>query len=85
MPLRNVRLHTAFHNDILERLRRLERLVKYVDGRVDAQGGSYEKVFDQFVERTRQLQVEINAFAEKGDAVLCRLFEGVPEEQHNCE
>lgn len=67
--------NTAFHNDILEKLRRLESLVKYVDGRLDIQEDSCEKVVGWFVERTRQLQVDIRALAEQGDAVLCRLSE----------
>lgn len=63
---------------ILKRLDKLESLASHVDGRLDTQEDSYEKVVDRLVERTRQPHVEIRELAELGDVVLCHLSEGAP-------
>lgn len=44
---------------------KLERLVVYVDGRLDNHEDNYDKVVDRFVERTRRLQCEVHGVAQQ--------------------
>lgn len=61
-------------------LRQLENWARYVDGRLDCDAESYEKVVDRSVEQARQLRGEIRGLARQGDAVLYQLASRAPLE-----